>query len=54
MGGSYKWPSIDKVAEFRGDVRRLMRRIIQQTPLELPVTPASPWVCITEITKSRK
>ena len=48
MGGSYKWPSVDKVAEFRGDVRRLVRRVIQETPLELPVTPESPWVGICQ------
>ncbi|XP_072017965.1 uncharacterized protein [Amphiura filiformis] len=43
MGGSYKWPSVNEVAEFRGKVRKLIRQVILDTPLELPVTQESPW-----------
>ncbi|XP_072040872.1 LOW QUALITY PROTEIN: uncharacterized protein [Amphiura filiformis] len=43
MGGSFKWPSLDKVVEFRAQVRQIVRRVIQETPLEIPVTQESQW-----------
>ncbi|KAJ8306303.1 hypothetical protein KUTeg_016848 [Tegillarca granosa] len=44
MGGSYNWPSLDEVVEYRRKVRSLILKVIQDTPLELPITMESPWV----------
>ncbi|XP_050402624.1 uncharacterized protein LOC126818955 [Patella vulgata] len=43
MGGSYKWPSIQTVVEYRQQVRNIIKNIIQETPLQLPITMDSPW-----------
>lgn len=43
MGGSYKWPAISEVVEYRQIVRDLILKVIDDTPLELPVTMDSPW-----------
>ncbi|XP_060073508.1 uncharacterized protein LOC132553293 [Ylistrum balloti] len=43
MGGSYQWPSLDKVIEYRQRVRNLILKMIQDTPLELPVNKDSTW-----------
>lgn len=44
MGGNYRWPSVEDVREFRLKVRELINKVIDRTPLELPVTWNSPWV----------
>ncbi|CAF0779293.1 unnamed protein product [Brachionus calyciflorus] len=43
MGGSYKWPTVEETKEFRLKVRELINKVIDRTPLELPVTWDSPW-----------
>nr|XP_054765384.1 uncharacterized protein LOC129272180 [Lytechinus pictus] len=43
MGGSYQWPSLEDVVQFRLKVRNVIRKIIEATPLELPVTQDSKW-----------
>ncbi|CAG5135894.1 unnamed protein product [Candidula unifasciata] len=43
MGGSYKWPAMSKVVEYRRAVRNLILKVIEDTPLVLPVTMESPW-----------
>lgn len=45
MGGKFKWPSVDRVIEYRKNVKQLILKIIDDTPLELPVTHDSLWVC---------
>ncbi len=44
MGGSYRWPSVEDVKDFRLKVRELINKVIDRTPLELPVNWNSPWV----------
>ena len=44
MGGSYEWPSVDEVVEYRKKVRAMILKVIEDTPLELPITMESPWV----------
>lgn len=44
MGGSYKWPSISEVLEYRQKVKEMVLKFIETTPLELPVTWDHPWV----------
>lgn len=46
MGGSYQWPSLEHVVQFRLKVRNVIRKVIEDTPLELPVTQESKWVSI--------
>ena len=46
MGGEYQWPAIPEVVKYRQIVRDLILNIIDETPLELPVTMDSPWVCV--------
>ncbi|KAL3870051.1 hypothetical protein ACJMK2_042668 [Sinanodonta woodiana] len=43
MGGSYKWPPIEEVVEYRRQVRNIILGIIHKTPLELPITMDSVW-----------
>ncbi|CAH1775547.1 unnamed protein product [Owenia fusiformis] len=43
MGGSYKWPSIAEVVDYRRRVRHIILDVINHTPLTLPVTMESPW-----------
>nr|AMM72581.1 5-histidylcysteine sulfoxide synthase [Paracentrotus lividus] len=43
MGGSYQWPSLKDVVQFRLKVRNVIRKVIEDTPLELPVTQESKW-----------
>lgn len=43
MGGNYKWPTVEETKEFRAKVRNLIYKVIDRTPLELPVTWDSPW-----------
>ena len=43
MGGLFEWPSLDKVADYRRRVRKLILDAIDSTPLQLPITWDSPW-----------
>ncbi|XP_077981461.1 uncharacterized protein LOC144436526 isoform X2 [Glandiceps talaboti] len=43
MGGSFKWPSVQEVVDYRREVKNLMMKVIEDTPLELPITMESPW-----------
>nr|KAG5714088.1 hypothetical protein BaRGS_020416 [Batillaria attramentaria] len=43
MGGSYKWPSVDDVVEYRRNVRNIILKLINDTPLQLPIDMDSPW-----------
>ena len=44
MDGNFVWPKVSKVAEYRKKVRQTMLDVIENTPLELPVTQESKWV----------
>ena len=44
MGGSFVWPTVAEVAEYRKKVRKAILDVIDNTPLELPVTQESKWV----------
>ncbi|XP_013417309.1 uncharacterized protein LOC106178593 isoform X2 [Lingula anatina] len=43
MGGQYKWPNLKDVVEYRRQVREVILQVIENTPLELPITKESPW-----------
>lgn len=43
MGGGFVWPKVSVVAEYRKKVRQSMLDVIENTPLELPVTQESKW-----------
>ncbi|XP_019854503.1 PREDICTED: ergothioneine biosynthesis protein 1-like isoform X1 [Amphimedon queenslandica] len=43
MGGSYQWPSLSEVMEYRNRVRELVIEVIENAPLTLPVTMDHPW-----------
>ncbi|XP_065904281.1 hercynine oxygenase-like isoform X2 [Dysidea avara] len=43
MGGSYKWPSLADVLEYRRQVKEVVIDVIENAPLEFPITPQSPW-----------
>ena len=45
MGGSYKWPSVSEVLDYRRKVKEVILDVIANAPLELPVTQNHPWVC---------
>ena len=44
MGGSYKWPTLADVLEYRRQVKEVVIDVIENAPLEFPITPQSPWV----------
>ena len=44
MGGSFVWPTVAEVAEYRKKVRKAILDVIDNTSLELPVTQESKWV----------
>ena len=44
MGGSYQWPSLADVLEYRHQVRKVVIDVIENAPLEFPITQESPWV----------
>lgn len=44
MGGSYRWPTVEKTKQFRLKVRELINKVIDRTPLQLPVNWDHPWV----------
>jgi hypothetical protein len=48
MGGEFIWPTVAETKEYRLKCKNLINSIIDRTPLELPVTPESPWVFILE------
>ncbi|XP_071952204.1 uncharacterized protein [Antedon mediterranea] len=43
MGGSFQWPSLKDVVTYRLKVRKIMRKVIEETPLKLPITMKSVW-----------
>lgn len=43
MGGAFKWPPLADVVEYRRNVRNVIRNIIKDTPLQLPITMESRW-----------
>ena len=49
MGGSFKWPPLSEVLEYRRQVRELVINIIETAPLELPITQDHPWVCLVRV-----
>ena len=44
MGGGFVWPRVSEVAEYRKKVRQAILDVIENTPLDLPVTQDSKWV----------
>lgn len=46
MGGSYKWPTVEQTRQFRAQVREFINKVIDRTPLKLPVNWDNPWVRI--------
>ena len=44
MGGSFKWPSVSEVIEYRQKVRKAILDVIDTVPLKLPVTQDDPLV----------
>lgn len=44
MGGKFVWPRVADVHDYRRRVRQLILQLIDDTPLQLPVTPENPWV----------
>ncbi|PIK41800.1 hypothetical protein BSL78_21358 [Apostichopus japonicus] len=42
MGGSYKWPALSEVVEFRRQVRAVIRNVIKNADFDLPITMDSP------------
>ena len=48
MGGDYKWPSVEETKQFRAKVRELINKVIDRTPLTLPVNWDHPWVSVDE------
>jgi hypothetical protein len=49
MGGDYRWPTVERVREFRLKVKELILNVIDRTPLELPVKWDSPIVNLVYI-----
>ena len=43
MGGSFNWPSLDRIVGYRRKVRHLILDTIDSTPLQLPITWDSTW-----------
>ena len=44
MGGAFKWPELEEIVEYRQKVKEVVLSVIDNTPLQLPVTQESPWV----------
>ena len=44
MGGSFVWPKVWEVAQYRQKVRQAVLDVIEDTQLELPITQESRWV----------
>ena len=49
MGGKFEWPTMKDVVEYRRQVRQQILKIIDDTPLILPITKDTPWVIINEM-----
>lgn len=45
MGNKYIWPSVYEVVQFRKKVKDLILKVIERTPLQLPINFESAWVC---------
>ena len=46
MGGSYQWPSLADVLEYRRQVREVVIDVIKNAILKFPITQESPWVIL--------
>ncbi|XP_072919440.1 uncharacterized protein [Hemitrygon akajei] len=46
LGGSFNWPTLKECVEYRRKIRDVVRKVIQETALELPITMDSPWWAI--------
>lgn len=44
MGGSFKWPSVQDVLQYRGKVRQMVLDLISSVPLKLPISQDDPVV----------
>ncbi len=44
MGGSFRWPTLPEVMNYRDKVKGVVNDVIDSTLLQLPITPDSPWV----------
>ena len=44
MGGTFRWPSMEEVFDYRERVKKVILDVIDNTPLNLPITQDSPWV----------
>ena len=44
MGGTFQWPGLKEVMEYRETVRELVCDVISSSPLSLPVSMDNPWV----------
>ena len=44
MGGALEWPTVVEVMEYRKQVRQIILDLIDNAPLDLPVTPDHQWV----------
>ncbi len=45
MGGTFKWPSVHEVMEYRTKVKNVVYNVIESSPLSLPIHHNHPWVC---------
>lgn len=45
LGGSFQWPSVEEVMEYRRQVYHTILSVIDNAPFDLPVTVDHPWVC---------
>ena len=44
MGGKFTWPRLSEVVNYRRNVKAAILKVIEDTPLKLPITKDSPWV----------
>ncbi len=44
LGGAFQWPSLREVMEYRKQVSDVIVEVIDNAPLQLPVTFDHPWV----------
>lgn len=44
MGGTFAWPAVAEVMKYRKQVFEIVLDVIDNAPLELPVTQEHPWV----------
>lgn len=43
LGGAFKWPSLEEVMKYRKQVSEVVLDVIDNAPLQLPVTMEHPW-----------